>query len=69
MDLDQLQIIDILWKLCSSVVILRHKCLHLEYKCEVKGVVKIFSVSLLESKPLPNLEDKIHFKGGRFVTP
>ena len=28
-----------------------------------------FLFSLLESVPLLNLEDEIHFKGGRFVTP
>jgi len=35
----------------------------------LKELLRSFPVSLLESKPLPNLEDEIHFKRGRIVTP
>ena len=34
-----------------------------------KGLLRSFPVSLLEFEPLSNLEDEIHFKGGRIVTP
>ena len=63
MDFNQLSIIDILCMFCSQVVIPRHKCLHWN-TCEVELDIKIlFLFSLLESVPLLNLEDEIHFKG------
>ena len=36
---------------------------------KLKELSRSSPVSLLESVPHPNLEDEIHFKGGRFVTP
>jgi len=36
---------------------------------KLKGLTIYFSVSLRGSEPLSNLEDEIHFKGGRIVTP
>ena len=36
---------------------------------KLKGLSRYFPVSLRGSEPLSNLEDEIHFKGGRIVTP
>ena len=46
MDSDQLRIIDILWKLCSQVVIPRHKCLHWNTSWEVEIAIKILFLFL-----------------------
>ena len=57
------------WKLCSRGVTLSQVFKFGMPVMKLKGLSRYFPLSLRGFEPLPNLEDEIHFKGGRIVTP